>query len=514
MSKRSYRLRSRYLLKGCTFLKKPAHHFITDTNFLRKAGKVAISAMVAVSLTACGGEHTGHKTIKTKNLNNRVTGYVGSVAADEPQAAMIARDVLIRGGNAADAATALGFALTVTLPSRASLGGGGACIAYRPGQPAQSFLFLPQSGIIQGQADRPAAVPMMARGLYLLQASEGKADINDILHLIGNMAQNGVTVSDIFANDLAAVQGPLFLDAAMQKIFARKDGTVLQAGDMLYQPRLKIIYDRLITSGVSDLYIGSLAHSYALGAQAAGGGLSGEGFRNALPVKAPALSVVMAKGQNVYFVSPSADGGLGMAMAWRNLSNGKGNASAISQGTVAQWRASNGLAFDKKNILAQENKAQSWLNEGKAGSGNLPSLPASTSFSVMDRNGGAVSCALTMNNLFGTGRIAGTTGIVMAASPKSVPQPLLTAAIATYKNRFMAAVSASGQNEAAAAGAEVLNTLLTHTKDGKNNIDIAHPNSPQGRVNAVFCEEGMPGNSNYCRAYTDPSGSGLAISRR
>ncbi len=63
-----------------------------------------------------------------------VAGFLGAVVADEPEAALIGRQVLSSGGNAADAAVAVGMALAATLPSRAGLGGGGACLAFAPGR--------------------------------------------------------------------------------------------------------------------------------------------------------------------------------------------------------------------------------------------------------------------------------------------------------------------------------------------------------------------------------------------
>ncbi len=473
--------------------------------------KIACCVALAISITACGGDHHEKKISKSENLSHRITGYVGSIAADEPQAAMLAKDILIRGGNAADAATALGMALTVTLPSRASLGGGGACLAYRPGKPAQSILFMPKPGSKpSNDSDRPAAIPMMARGLYLLQANFGKSDINDILHLVSNLAGNGVPVSESLASDLVAVQQPLFEDASIRRIFTNSNGLPLKAGDILYQPRLKIIYDRLISAGIADLYIGSLARSYALGSQVAGGGLYHEEFRNALPVQTAALSLIQEQ-TVTYFLSPPADGGLGMAMAMRGGQQNKGD---IAQGTVARWRTEKGLFYTKSSIMDMTKEAQNWLDDGKAGSGNLPALPASTSFTIVDRDGGAVSCALTMNNLFGTGRIAGTTGIIMAASPRQLPTPLLTGAISTFKQRFVASVAASGQNDASQAAAVTLSSFLNiQGHNQQDDVSLKHLNASKGRVNAVYCADGLPGNDKQCHAYTDPNGMGLAISR-
>ena len=82
--------------------------------------------LIMLFFSACG----------EKNMPEGFEGYVkefyGGVAGDEPRSVIEARNILSSGCTAADAATALYFSLAVTLPSSASLGGGGSCLIFRP----------------------------------------------------------------------------------------------------------------------------------------------------------------------------------------------------------------------------------------------------------------------------------------------------------------------------------------------------------------------------------------------
>jgi gamma-glutamyltranspeptidase/glutathione hydrolase len=396
-----------------------------------------------------------------------VRGFAGAVAAEEPRAALVARDTLARGGSATDAAVAAGFALTVTLPSRAGLGGGGVCVVFDPRRnQAEAVLFPPGANPSPApQTDRPAAAPMMARGLFALHTRGGRLPFESLVAPAEGLARFGTEVSRAFAADLAAVSRPLFADPAARAVFSA-DGRPVAEGERLVQADLAATLGQLRTAGAGDLNQGVLARRLAEASLPAGGGLTLEALRAALPQIVAARQV--ASGLDVLSVPPTP-AGEEMAAAFAARAAGR-------------------------PVPAPGGGAR----------------PASTALAVLDRDGGAVACAFTMNNLFGTGRVAAGTGVLLAAAPGVGPEPLLAAGIlhAARIAGFRAAAAGSGQ-EAAAAAAGAARALAAAGQAEPASLSSAVPGA--GRAVAIGCPRYLPGNADLCRAAVDPRGAGVAL---
>ncbi len=467
--------------------------------------RAAILVASALAMTGCSTIGSLKQTFLGGQSGSegpqRLTGFIGGAVADEPRAALAAREVLALGGTAADAAVALAFTLAVTLPSRAGLGGGGACLAYSPsvngpgqGNP-EAIVFTPVApSAPQPKTDRPAAVPMLARGLFALHARYGKQSFEGLIAPAEQLARFGVPISRSLLRDLAVVAGPLMADPNARAVFA-PGGVPLAEGGTLVQNDLGGTLAQIRTAGVGDLYQGALARRLEEASRIAGGGLSLADLRAALPRTGGPL-VVRAGRDSVAFLPPPADGGLGAAAAFQALEadpNDVAGAQARAIGTVARWRQGGG---DPQAVLAAAPVG-----------GSLPALPASTGFAVLDRDGNSVACAVTMNNLFGTGRVAPGTGILLAASPHAVTTPLLSAAIAWNANihGFRAAITGSGQEGAALAVAAGLTNAL------RSNAAMPAPVPEPGRANAIACSRYLPDSDGSCSSASDPRNTGLAV---
>jgi gamma-glutamyltranspeptidase/glutathione hydrolase len=343
---------------------------------------------------------------------------------------------------------------------------------------------------------------MLARGLFALHARYGHRPFETLIIPAEQMARFGVPVSRAFFRDLGVVAGPLSADPAARAVFFR-NGQPLAEGATLTQPDLGATIAQLRVAGVGDLYQGALARRLEEVTPGVGGAMTVADLRAALPKVLPILMLSADGGNSVAFLPPPVDGGLAAAGAFQVLQQDPSAVQAANSRGL-------GLATAARQTTSPLD-AQAMLAQPTAPPSNLPPLPASTTFATLDREGNAVVCALTMNNLFGTGRIAPGTGLVLAASPAAVAPPLLSAAIAWNNNlhAFRAAVGGSGQAAAPLATAVALTEALADRAVPAQPLPVPVPDP--GRANVIECTHYLPDANESCGWATDPRGAGLAI---
>lgn len=472
----------------------------------RARGLAALALpMALLALTGCStlggiGQALGGSDSPQVGQVGFVQGFLGGAVADEPRAALLARDVLSAGGSATDAAVAAGFGLTVTLPSRAGLGGGGACLVYDFNRNATEALLFPASRPEGGgNGSRPAAIPLMARGLYALYSRNPRRPFEELMAPAEQLARFGTEVSRALAQDLAVVAGPLFADPGARAIFGGPDGRPLPEGGRLLQPDLAGTLSALRVAGVGDLYQGGLARRLEELSPQLGGPLTVDQLRPAIPSVTAPLQMRLGN-DTLSFLPPPADGGLAAMGAFQALQGGAGVDAASQRGLALAraWRDGRGAPA-------------ALLANASLPAGHMPELPASSSLVVIDRNGNAVSCAFSMNNLFGTGRVLPQLGFMPAAAPGvgRVEPPLLSAMLVHNANMrtFRYAGAASGQGAAPIALAL---TAAQHLLNGAPLAQAVAAVPEPGRGNAAACSRYLPTAPSSCRLATDARGAGLA----
>jgi gamma-glutamyltranspeptidase/glutathione hydrolase len=216
-------------------------------------------------------------------------GVHGAVASAERHANEAALAVLRRGGNAADAAIALGFALAVTHPAAGNLGGGGfmvvrmtdgteTAIDYRETAPGASSadMFLDDQGAPTDTSlvgAKAAGIPGTVAGLARAHARFGTRPWRELVAPAIALARDGHVLDESHAAAMAGAATDMraagFADSA--RVYESPDGTPLAAGATWRQPDLARTLERIAEGGASAFYRGEFAHTMAERVQKLGG---------------------------------------------------------------------------------------------------------------------------------------------------------------------------------------------------------------------------------------------------
>jgi len=201
------------------------------------------------------------------------------VVSDEPLASAAGIEILKKGGNAVDAAVAVGFALAVVEPAAGNLGGGGFMLVrlanghagfvdYRETAPGRATrdMYMRSDGTLDSEAAtvgyRSAATPGTVAGLDLALRTYGTMRLAEVMVPAVRLAEKGFPISEKLFRSLREARPLLERFSTSRRIFL-KDGESFQPGEILRQPELAATLRRIARSGAAEFYRGRTARELA-----------------------------------------------------------------------------------------------------------------------------------------------------------------------------------------------------------------------------------------------------------
>ena len=350
--------------------------------------------------------------------------------------------ILKQGGNAIDAAVAVGFALAVTLPRAGNIGGGGfmliysadsqevSAIDYRSAAPvtATSEMYLTESGVVRF-GHLVNAVPGSVAGLIKAHKEHGKLSLKEVLRPAIELARKGFPVSYDLNYVLDWGKNSMLANNASKKKFYNPKDKPLPVASILKQPKLARTLNIIANKGDQAFYEGEIADwivedSLANGGLITKGDLANYSAKDRVPIES------FYRGYKIVSMPPAASGGIVLLQILNILENfdltksGHNSASSIHLLSEAMLRAySDRMKYhgdpDYFNVpidglldkhYAKE-RAKSINPKVKTPSedifpGKIPFIdesPDTTHFSVIDSDGNAVSNTYTLGSSFGSG---------------------------------------------------------------------------------------------------------------
>lgn len=379
-------------------------------------------------------------------------------ASQHPLASAIGAEIMKKGGNAVDAAIAVGFALAVVYPEAGNIGGGGfmvirlsdgrtASIDYREMAPAAATrdIYLDKDGNpIQGEGGsvigyRAAGVPGTVAGFELAfrRYGSGKVTWSELVEPARKLAAEGFVLSRRLADLFKAYKGSLERYEDSRRIFLN-GGDHFEAGDRLVQSDLAATLARIRDRGAKEFYEGTTAKLIAEDMKRNGGLITHEDLKNYRAVeRAPVEGSY--RGHKVISMAPPSSGGIVLLQVLNMLE--KYDLKALGFNSAAAGHlyveASKRAFADRAELMADPDFAEvptekllerSYASQRAGSIRKDKATPSSeigpgigtgsepmdtTHYAVVDKDGNAVTNNYTINNIYGNAVTAKGTGILL-----------------------------------------------------------------------------------------------------
>ena len=396
-------------------------------HFMRCLVVLVISALIVPSLDA----------------RQPVYSRKAMVVAQEDLATEVGVSVLRSGGNAVDAAVAVGFALAVTHPFAGNIGGGGfmlirmadgrtTFIDFREKAPSAAThdMYLNAFGVPTTDSVvgwRAAGVPGTVRGFELANKKYGRKPWTELVKPAVTLAANGFPVSK-WQMDSWQRSSPLLSHFPESKRIFLKDGAFYGWQESFKQPELARTLERVARLGAADFYDGETAHMLANEMAKNGGLITLADLHNYQAVERTPLEGDY-KGYHIITSPPPSSGGVGL-LQMLALLNGTGYekfgaGSAESYHYIAEVMrryfadrakylgdpdfVNNPISALLTPAYIQSRRATIDLDHATPSDQISPGLAAAnegadtTHYSIVDEQGNAVAVTYTLNNGYGSG---------------------------------------------------------------------------------------------------------------
>lgn len=416
----------------------------------------ATSLALVFCLAAFGAAFADPPIFSQRDIIHPVFARHGMVATQEAMATRVGLEILQRGGNAVDAATAVGFALAVTLPQAGNLGGGGFMMVYdaktgatvaidfRETAPARASrdMFLNAQGDADPQQSRfsyrAVAVPGTVAGLALALARYGTLPLRHVIAPAVKLAGEGIPVSEDLSRSLQQARERLAVSPESLKIFFKADGSPYQPGDRWLQPELAASLKAIAEQGPAAFYEGDIARKIVADMATNGGLITLDDLKNYQPVvREPVRG--RYRGYEIASMPPPSSGGVHLVQLLNILEHYPiAELGPNSAATIHRLAEAMKLAYADRSEFLGDPEFVTVPQEGltaKAYAAELsnridldqatpafrvkPGNPApyeseqTTHYSVMDQQGNAVAVTYTINFSYGSGIVAAGTGILL-----------------------------------------------------------------------------------------------------
>ncbi|WP_241527394.1 gamma-glutamyltransferase [Sphingomonas turrisvirgatae] len=389
------------------------------------------------------------------SIHSPTVGTRGMVVSQNAIASDVGAQILRAGGNAVDAAVAVGFALAVTLPRAGNIGGDGFMTVYdakskqvrvldfrgiapRAATPA---MFVDEKGEERGIASYgylAPAVPGTVAGLEQAHRKWGKLPWAKLVEPAIRLARDGVKLTADEAFVFGWGRQRLARSASGKAVFYKPDGSLYAKDELLRQPDLAWTLEQIAKGGAKAFYTGEIARRIEADMKANGGLITRADLASYAPVERDPL-VGTYRGLQVYTTPPASAGGATLINMLNMLEHfdlkGMGAGSAASLHVMAEAmklayldryqslgdpafvtapvRGFTSKAYAAQRVKLIDPSKATPVRDLKPGDPLKFESPSTTHFSVADSEGNAVSTTYTLGSDFGSGVMIAGTGILL-----------------------------------------------------------------------------------------------------